>query len=991
MRFILLSISLFFMLLNESSSQERFDFGDLSYRNLGPTRGGRVTAVCGVNDQPNLFYMGSTGGGVWKSENYGISWENISDGYFSSPSIGEIRVFQADPNIIYVGTGSDGLRSNVISGKGIYKSVDAGKSWQHVGLQESGHIGDMEIHPTNPDIVYVAAIGSAFANNEMRGVFKTTDGGESWKKVLYHSDSIGFAAIALAPDEPNTLYATAWRTERKPWTIISGSTEGGIYKSTDAGETWKKVTTGLPQGLIGKIDLAVTPANPDKVFAIIEAPEESGGFYSSSDRGETWEQLSDRPELTNRPFYYTNVTAHPRNEDVVFSNAMRFMRSDDGGKTWEIRSTPHGDNHDLWINPNDTSIWIQSNDGGANVTQDGGKSWSSQLNQATSELYTVDVDDQYPYYLYAGQQDNSTAIALPSRPPFGVQGGAIAYVINTGGCETGPAVPKPGNHNIVYANCKGRFMVHDKRTGQTRQYYVGAANMYGHNPKDLTYRFQRVAPIHVSPHNPDVVYHTSQYVHKTTNDGQRWETISPDLTAFEPDKQIISGSPITRDVTGEEFYSTIYDIKESVIKEGLIWVGANDGPIHLTNDGGKSWDNVTPTDLPPGGRVDCVEPSPHQEGKAYAAVLRNMLGDETSYLYKTEDFGRTWQHISTPNNGFPENTPVRVVREDPDKEGLLYAGTEYGMYVSFDDGKKWHPFQQNLPITPIADIKVFRKDLVIATMGRGFWIMDDLSALHQVEDWQESKLLTPAASIKYIYRGSRKGEIPEYPAPSASIYYYLQEKPKEVSLEIRNADGELVNAYFNKESSEKSGSRDMRTEFYTYEGKAGLQDKKGLNKFAWDMSHYGAWTNNARAFNYGPMVAPGQYTLVLNVDGVESKESIEILADPDVLSSGISLEDMQAQEELSLKIRALQSDANQFLAEVQRQRITTKNKRQITKLTEIEARLVMADGIYMKPMLTNQISYLYNMLRQADQKPGEDAYERFEELKKQLEELKNQL
>jgi photosystem II stability/assembly factor-like uncharacterized protein len=689
-------------------------FKDLKYRCIGPSRGGRVTTVTGVASQPSVFYMGATGGGVWKTTDYGRNWVNVSDGYFETGSIGAIQVSDSDPDIIYVGTGSDGIRSNVITGRGMYKSEDAGKTWKFLGLRDTGQIGAVEIHPSDPDIVFVAAIGSAFGPNPDRGVYRTLDGGDTWERVLFLSEKTGAVDLEFCPDNPDEIYATFWRCERKPWTIISGGTEGGLFKSSDGGTTWNHITEGLPQDLIGKSDLAVSPADPDRLYVLMEAAP-GGGLYRSDDRGQSFQLVSDREELVNRPFYYTNVDADPTNADVLYVNTGRYWKSVDGGKTWQSRPTPHGDNHDMWINPQNPDIYIQSNDGGANVTLDGGDTWSTQLNQPTAELYQVDIDDQFPYWVYAGQQDNST-IAVPSLPPYPSPSGPSGYWLSVGGCETGPAVPKPGDHNIVYANCKGRFGRYNKKTGQEMQFYVGAANMYGHNPKDLKYRFQRVSPIHVSPHDPEVVYHASQYLHRTTDDGVTWETISPDLTAFDPSKQVISGSPITRDITGEEFYSTIYAVRESSLEKGLIWVGANDGPIHVTRDGGKTWADVTPKDLLPGGRVQTVEPSPHRASKAYVAVYRYLLNDWQPYIYRTEDYGQTWTRLTTGQNGIPEDSPTRVVREDPDREGLLYAGTEFGMFISFDDGAHWQPFQLNLPATPVTDIKIHQKDIVLSTM-----------------------------------------------------------------------------------------------------------------------------------------------------------------------------------------------------------------------------------------------------------------------------------
>ncbi|MGH1434413.1 MAG: WD40/YVTN/BNR-like repeat-containing protein, partial [Lewinella sp.] len=524
----------------------------LQYRAVGPTRGGRVTAVAGTAMEPGTFYLGATGGGIWKTTDYGTSWHNVSDGFLPTPSIGAISVAQKDPNIVYTGTGSDGLRSNVIVGKGVYKSIDAGNSWSPVGLERVGQIGALILHPEDHNTVFVAGIGQPFQANSERGIFRTRNGGRSWEKVLYLSDEIGFSDVEMLPGNPNILFATAWKAVRKPWTIISGGTaeEGGIYKSVDGGDTWDKITKGLPGNLIGKIDVAVCPADSRVVYALVEAPNKEGGLYKSVDQGASFTQVSDFGGLRSRPFYYTNIRVNPQDCEVVYSLATGYYRSDNSGKDWQRMNPPHGDSHDMWINPDNPQLFIQANDGGANVTHNGGQTWSTQFNQPTAEIYQVEVDDQFPYWLYGGQQDNYTTIAVPSLPPDSRQAAGMGWVINTGGCETGPAVPKPGNHNIVYSNCKGRFGVFDKRTGVERSYYVGASNMYGHNPKDLEFRFQRVSPIHVSPHNPDVVYHTSQYVHRTKNDGQTWEIISPDLTAFEADKQVISGSPITRDITG---------------------------------------------------------------------------------------------------------------------------------------------------------------------------------------------------------------------------------------------------------------------------------------------------------------------------------------------------------------------------------------------------------------------------------------------------------
>lgn len=981
-----------------SQSGKELSLDAYQFRSVGPMRGGRVTAVEGVNDRRSTFYMGATGGGVWKTNDYGISWKNISDGYFSTPSIGAIAVYQKNPDILYVGTGSDGMRSNVIQGKGMYKSTDEGKTWEFIGLPDAGQIGAVEIHPDNPDMVYVAAIGQPFRANSERGLFRTIDGGKSWDKILYHSDTIGVVDMEFAPDDPNTIYAGLWRGERKPWTIISGSSEGGVYKSTDGGDNWTKLTNGLPDNLIGKIDFAVSAANPDVVYANIEASDEQGGLYRSDDRGASWEFVSDNRNLTNRPFYYTNIYANPGNEDVIFNSALRFQRSDNGGKKWRGLSVPHGDNHDIWINPNDTSIWIQANDGGANVTLNNGASWSTQANQPTSELYQVEVDDQQPYWLYAGQQDNST-VALPSLPT----GSRTNPIFGVGGCETGPAVPKPGDHNIVYSNCKGRFGVYDKRTGQELQYYVGATNIYGHDPKKLKFRFQRVAPIHVSRHNPDVVYHTSQYVHKTTDDGKTWEIISPDLTAFESTKQVTSGSPITRDVTGEEYYSTIYAIRESKLKEGLIWVGANDGPVHVTQNGGTNWENVTP-DMPKGGRVDAVEPSPHNPAKAYIAVLRNQLGDDMPYIYKTEDYGKNWTLLTDGSNGIPVGQPTRVIREDPTQEGVLYAGTEFGLFLSFDDGANWQSFQNNLPVTPITDIRIHQNDLIMSTMGRGFWILDDINSLSQVAAVSESQahLFKPEDSYRFRYfsRGGRNGVSPQYPGPGITIDYYLRDIEEDITLEIVNADGRIVKSFTSGKSEPAVDLEpDMATGFVNPPPSSGLKKKEGVNRFRWNMRHFGGWSQNERRSykGNGPMVSMGTYTARLTANGQTLTHQFNIELDP--RNTLITEADVKAQEELALAIRDFQDEVNQLVYTLSEKRKELKNSLDTEKVSRRQRRkqealdnvyyqLVTPPGTYMQPMLQSQTGYLNSMLGRADQRPGKDAYDRLEELKAQFEEIK---
>jgi len=981
-------------------------FSSLAYRNVGPTRGGRVTSVAGVPGERGTYYMGSTGGGMWKTTDYGITWKNISDSYFLTPSIGSIAVAPSEDSIVYVGTGTDGLRSNLISGKGVYKSEDSGHSWKRTGLAQSGQIGAVVVDRHNANRLFVAAIGNAFMKNKERGVYRSLDGGTTWEQVLYLSDSIGAVDIELAPDNPDMVYAAFWRAERKPWTIISGGYQaGGVYKSIDGGKTWAKKTKGLPSGLIGKIDLAVSVQDPQRLYALVEAPKGEGGLYRSDDRGESFVLVSTRKELINRPFYYCNVYANPQNANSVYVMANRYMHSTDGGKTWKNISSPHGDNHDMWMDPTDSLLFIESNDGGANVTVNGGKTWSSQFNQPTAELYQVEADDQFPYWLYAGQQDNTT-ITVPSLPPYNAPGGPRSYWLAVGGCETGPAIPKPGNPNIIYSNCKGRFGVYNKLTGQEQQYYIGATNIYGHNPRDLKYRFQRVAPIYVSSFAPHAVYMGSQYLHKTLDDGKTWTIVSPDLTANEPDKQVISGSPITRDITGEEYYSVIYAIRESPLKEGLLWVGANDGPVQVSPDGGKTWNEVTPEGIGKGGRVDCVEPSPHSTAKAYIAVLRYQLGDYHPYILKTTNNGQSWKLLTDGRNGIPKDFPTRVVREDPEQEGLLYAGTEYGLFVSFDDGASWKPFQQNLPITPVTDIKIKDGDLLISTMGRSFWVLDDLTPVRSLADGldlKSSMIFKPRDTYMYRYRPTNKKVVPYYPPSSVILNYYVASEPiNDVTIDISSESGNHVTtltSYAVSSDSSKTNSGMENTRFGADRAQP-LSKSKGLHRYRWDMKYQGAWDKDLnKSFKNGPRVAPGKYLVKLTVAGKSSFTILVLKPDPRVLANGVSLSDIEAQVKLSLKIRNLLAKAKKLEFEVSELMAgmtndDTKNKKKklvhskrYDRLVKIKNKLIMQDGNYMQPMLIDQLNYLAGMLNRADQRPGKDAYDRYSELLNRFNEI----
>lgn len=965
----------------------------LNYRMVGPTRGGRVTAVAGHASHPATFYMGATGGGVWKTDDWGRTWLPIADDVLTTGSIGAIRVAPSDPDVVYVGTGSDGIRSNVIKGRGMFRSDDAGESWRPVGLEATGQIGAVEIHPADPDVAWAAALGNPFGKNPERGVYKTTDGGRSWRQVLATSDSVGAIDVDIHPTNPDILYASMWRGERKPWTIISGMAEAaredGIWRSTDGGESWDYVELGLPSGLIGKIDFGVSPADPDRVYALVETNEPDEGLYRSDDAGVTWRLVSNHQPIMDRPFYYTNVDVDPTDADVVYASATQFWKSTDGGASWQRRSTPHGDNHDLWINPDDPMIQVQANDGGANVTRDGGETWSTQLNQPTAELYSVDVDDQFPRWLYSGQQDNSTIRVPSDAPAESSLAGPEGFWEAVGGCETGPSVPKPGDPEIVYSNCKGRFGRYSERTGQEKQYYVGAANMYGTNPATLDYRFQRVVPIEVSPHDPGVVYHGSQFVHKTTDEGETWEQISPDLTAFRDERQMVSGGPITRDATGEEHYSVLYAIEESPLEAGVIWTGANDGPVHVTRDGGASWTDVTPEGMPAEGRINIIDPSPHDPAKAYVAGYRTLLGDDRPYIYRTDDYGQSWTHLTPGDNGIPSDVPTRVIREDPDQEGVLYAGTEYGIYVSLDDGGSWMPMQQNLPVTPITDMRVVDSDLYVSTMGRSFWIMDNLTPLHRMAqgfDTEAPQLLPPRDAYRlrggggFFGFGDDAPVRPQYAPRGVMIDYWVPAGLSgDLSIEVRSPTGQVVQTFTGGGSAGRmQEGQEMRAPFQRRVGaRAGLETQPGLHRVIWNMT---VATEGGRA----PMALPGRYSVRMTAGDVTVEHDVELMMDPRVAADGVTLADLQAQYDLILEVNATMAEARAAAERVGAGVARTEGDAKAA-FEALQARMVDDPvGSYAQPMLLGQLGYLSSMINRADQRPGRDAYERYEKLQAEL-------
>lgn len=962
-------------------------FRGLAYRLVGHSRGGRVTTVTGVASRPRTFYMGVASGGLWRTTDGGESWRPITDGKVPVASMGAVMVSESNPDVIWLGTGSDGLRSNVSTGRGVYRSLDDGVTWEFRGLYNAGQIGQLRIHPTNPEIVWVAAGGDAFKPNTERGIFKTTDGGRTWKKTLYLSDSTGAMDVEIQPGAPNVVYAWMSHIERKPWTIISGSREGGFFKSTDGGETWRQISNGLPSQIIGKGNLAVTAANPRRIYALVEASP-GGGLYRSDDAGESWQLVNSTPGLITRPFYYTSIGADPANADVVYAGAETFYKSTDGGKTVVPFPTPHGDNHDIWVNPNDGNIMVQANDGGANVSYDGGRTWSSQDVQPTAEFYGVWLDNAFPYNLYMAQQDNNTYIVPSLNDPFNIAGIRVGP-----GCETGPIIPHPGDPNIIHGNCKGQYSVMNVAAGITKNYWVGGQSLYGNDGGDLIYRMQRTTPMATSPHDPSVVYYGSQYLHRTRNNGATWEKISPDLTAFPECCQGGSGTPITRDVTGEEFYSTLYAIAESPLEKGVIWTGSNDGPFSVTRDDGKTWTRITPKDLPEGGRVAWIDPSPHRRGSAYYATYRYLLGDFQPYIYRTDDYGKTWKRLTDGTNGIPSDVPTRVVREDPVREGLLYAGTEFGLYISFDNGENWQQFNLNMPIVPINDIRIHRGDLVIATQGRAAWILDNIAPLQQVGPATASVPLT----VFKPRDGYRTNVGESFLGPT--VDYYLSSEPTDtVRIAILDSTGTVVNSYKSgvvppRRAERRPGLGESETPRGPYARPAMatgpalnlVTRNSGMNRFVWNLQH-----------SNGLGAPPGRYSARVSVGSQTQTVPLRVRIDPRLAADGTTEADLQLQFVHNVRMRSMVQEVNAVAARIRAAQTRLGNAtgpaadtlERVTKVAEI----VNTQPIrYGKPGLQEHITYLSRMTTGVDQKVGRDAFERYDVLRRDLDEVRKQL
>ena len=1029
---------------DEEEGQYKGPWKGLQYRLVGPYRGGRVVTASGVVGQTDVYYFGAVAGGVWKTTDGGLSWKPLTDKTEGmSPSIGALAVSESDPNVIYVGTGEACIRGNIVGGNGVYKSIDAGKTWKFVGLADTHAIGHVIVNPKNPDIVFVAALGHPFADNEERGIFRSTDGGKTWQKVLYKDAKTGGIDITFDPTNANIVYAALWQARRTPWSLDSGGPGSGLYKSIDGGTTWKQITGhGLPDGTIGRIGVTVSGANPNRVWAVIEA--EKGGIYRSDDAGESWRLMTDDHRFRQRAWYYSHIFADPKSPDAVYILNTAVYRSNDGGKTFTRLRVPHGDNHALWIDPNNPNRLINGNDGGATVSTDHGESWTSIYNQPTAQFYHVTSDNRFPYYIYGAQQDNST-VAIASAGLDGSIDTRDWY--DVGGGESGYIAPDPTDPTIVYAGSYGgEVSRYDHRTHQQQAVNPWPINPIGWGAADLKHRFQWTEPIVFSPHDPKTLYYAGEVLFKTTDGGMNWTIISPDLTRNDKSKQAASGGPITKDNTGVEVYDTIFSVVESPAQKDLIWAGTDDGLVHITRDGGQHWENVTPKAMPEWGTVSMIEASPSDAGTAYIAVERHKMDDFTPYIFKTTDFGKTWTKLV---NGIPSDNYVHAVRVDPKRPGLLFAGTEKGVYVSFDDGSKWQPLQINLPMAPINDLIVKNNDLVVATHGRSFWILDDISPLRQYSDsipQQQAHLFTPSPTNETIFHPSffgGQGAVGKNPPGGAVIYYWLKtslkkpehkaasdkggqegaeakpeaskgaeaskKEPPKITLEILDSSGKVIRKFPKKEVE---GSGDEDEEFFSRGGGGGeLSADAGLNRFVWDQRYEGA-TKVPKAPLWGgstdgPEALPGNYQVRLTVLGQSYTAPLEIIPDPRL---SVTQAELQKRFDLLMKLRDQITATDDTIIEIRsvRDQINALNKRLgddpngkpivdagkalDKKMTVIEEALIQTkaksgqDVLNFPVRLNNDLVALSGVVGSAETAPTQQSYEVDELLSQRLNE-----
>ncbi len=989
----------------DSAASAQYDstlYQALQWRMIGPYRGGRSTAVAGHADQPYIYYFGGTGGGVWKTTDGGMTWFPTTDSTRMAGSVGAIAVAPSDPNVVYVGTGESPPRGNVSPGNGVYRSTDAGKTWTPIGLADAGQVGHIVVHPNDHDLVYVAALGHIFGPNEQRGVFRSQDGGRTWERVLYRDENAGAIDLAMDPTNPRILYAALWQVRRYPWALESGGPGSGLFKSTDGGDTWTEITRndGLPEGTIGKIGVTVSPANPDRVWAIVEADE--GGVFRSDDGGETWTRVNSERRLRQRAWYYTHIFADPEDVETVYVLNTGFYRSVDGGKTYNSIRVPHGDNHALWIAPNDPERMINGNDGGANVSFNGGATWTRQDNQPTAQMYHAYATADSLYRVCGGQQDNST-ICVPSRTSgFGIQ--TRTYDFGVGGCESGYVAQRPDDRDIFFAGCYGgQLERHDRATGHQRAISVWPDNPMGWGAAQLRERFQWTFPIIIPPHDPNVLYVTSQYVHRSTDEGQSWERISPDLTRNDTTKMGPSGGPITKDNTSVEYYGTVFTLSPSPHDSEVIWAGSDDGLIHVTRDGGESWTDVTPRGLPEWALISIIDVSPHNPGTAYVAATRYKQDDFAPYIYMTTDYGRSWRKIV---RGIPDNHFIRSVREDLGRPGLLYAAGEFGVYVSFNAGEHWQSLQLNLPIVPIHDLILKDSDVIVATHGRSFWILDDITPLRALSEEiasAEAHLFAPRPTYRIGGGGFRfaVSGVGQNPPGGVMTFFYLRETDEdaEIMLEFLEADGDVIKTY-----STKSEERNRQ-----------LEVEVGMNRFVWDRRYPDAsrfdgmimWGGTTR----GPRAVAGTYQARLTVGAWSQTQQFEIRADPRVNATAA---DLREQFELLIRIRDRVTEANDAVKRIRqvREQIdgvvdridaagdavdaaeadSVEALAKIIKeaLGEIEREIYQTknrsnqDPLNFPIRLNNKIAGLTGVVPNGDFSPTEQAYAVFEELSGQL-------
>ncbi|MFN0097168.1 MAG: WD40/YVTN/BNR-like repeat-containing protein [Gemmatimonadaceae bacterium] len=905
----------------------------LRWRELGPARGGRSVAVAGSTSRTLEYWMGTTGGGVWKTTDGGTNWQPMTDRYFGG-TIGAIGVAESNPDIVYVGGGETHIRGNTSHGDGLWKTTDAGRTWTLMGLKETRHIARIRVHPTNPDIVYVGALGHAFGPNPERGVFKTIDGGKTWNRILFRNDSTGISDLVMDPSDPNILYAAFWHAYRTPWSLNSGGPGGGLMKTTDGGATWRELSgnAGLPRGVWGKVGIAVSPAKTSRVWAIIE--NDSGGVYRSDDAGATWQYINKDRNLRQRAWYYSKIFADPKDTNVVYGLNVNFFRSTDGGRTFrQTIQVPHGDNHDMWIAPNDPMRMIEANDGGANVSFNGGQTWSEQ-DFATAQMYHVSTSNHFPYWVCGAQQDNST-LCGPSRKPGNI---SIGDWESAGGGESGYVTPHPTDPDIIFAGSYSGYLSRkDMRTGLTRNINAWPMNPMGHSSEDIKYKFQWTFPIVISMHDPKVLYAGGSHLFRSTNEGHSFDIISPALARNDPRTLGPSGGPITKDQTGVETYGTIFTLAESFQSKDVLWVGTDDGWVQLTRDGGKSWKNVTPQGLGDFTRISMIEASHYQEGTAYLAGNRFQMDDFSPHLWKTTDYGATWTKIT---NGIPADEFTRVIREDPERRGMLYAGTERGVFVSFDDGANWQRLQRNLPPVPVHDLVIKDGDLIAGTHGRSFWVMDDLSALRQMTPAllaKSSHLFTPRDTYRIEWGGgfggggggggggaaaalSRPGQ---NPSAGVVVYYHLAQANQSVKFEFVAPDGKVIKSYETADSAALAAQRAAAAAAPGTGGAGGgggfagfgvqrPSNAVGLNQFAWDMRYPDASTFTGMimwaAGTRGPMAPAGTYTVRMTVGGTTMHSTeFKLVNDPRTTATAA---DLVAQFEFLIQIRDKTTEAN---------------------------------------------------------------------------------